>query len=96
MDSAFESRIHLTLNYTELDKTSRRQIWSKFLTRNAATADITQFSDADLDKLAKVEMNGRQIKNVLKTAQLLAARYDEVMGMPHLETVLKLRKANEK
>lgn len=96
MDAAFESRIHLTLNYAELDKPSRRQVWSKFLTRNQDTVDLVPFSDADLDKLAKVQLNGRQIKNVLKTAQLLASRYNECLAMSHIDTVLKLRKANEK
>ena len=96
MDAAFESRIHLTLNYAELDKPSRRQVWSKFLTRNSQIAHTGNFTETDLDKLAKVQMNGRQIKNVLKTAQLLAARYDESLAMSHLDTVLNLRKANEK
>lgn len=96
MDEAFESRIHLTLNYSELDKSSRRQVWSRFLTRGAQTADVVQFSDTDLDKLARVQLNGRQIKNVLKTAQLLASRADECLNMSHLDVVLKLRKANEK
>jgi hypothetical protein len=96
MDSAFESRIHLTLNYSELDKSSRRQVWSKFLSRDTGTDEINTITEADLDKLAKTQLNGRQIKNVLKTAQLLANRYEEGLGMSHLDTVLKLRKANEK
>jgi hypothetical protein len=96
MDSAFESRIHLTLNYSELDKSCRRQVWSKFLSRDTGTDEINTITEADLDKLAKIQLNGRQIKNVLKTAQLLADRYDEGLGMKHLDTVLKLRKANEK
>lgn len=96
MDTAFESRIHLTLNYTELDKSSRRQVWSKFLHHNSEAVAIGHFSDTDLDKLAKVQLNGRQIKNMLKTAQLLAARQDESLSMVHLDTVLKLKKANEK
>ena len=97
MDAAFESRIHLTLQYNELDKASRRQVWATFLDRCYDMRDSTvgKFTDAELDRLAKVQLNGRQIKNVLKTAQLLASKYDEVLGMGHLETVLKLRKANE-
>jgi len=100
MDAAFESRIHLTLNFTDLDKTSRKQVWSTFLNRSAQAKDsnvgVGAFSDADLDKLSKEKLNGRQIKNVLKTAQLLASKYDEGLGMGHLETVLRLRRANEK
>lgn len=96
MDSAFESRIHLTLNYAELDKSSRRKVWNKFLTRSPQSADAVDFTEADYDRLARVQMNGRQIKNTIKTAQLLAARYDECLSMTHLETVLKLKKASEK
>jgi hypothetical protein len=98
MDAAFESRIHLSLQYNELDKPSRRQIWSRFLDRSSQTrnSNIGAFTEAELDKLAKVQLNGRQIKNVLKTAQLLASKYDECLGMGHLETVLKLREANKK
>lgn len=98
MDAAFESRIHLTLNYAELDKTSRRHVWATFLERSSQTkhSNVGHFADAELEKLSKVPLNGRQIKNVLKTAQLLASKYDECLGMGHLETVLKLRKANER
>jgi hypothetical protein len=96
MDSAYESRIHLTLNYAELDKPSRRQVWSNFLSRKTGSNEASMITDADLDRLAKVQLNGRQIKNVLKTAQLLADRYEKGLGMSHLDTVLKLRKANEK
>ncbi|KAJ4304700.1 hypothetical protein N0V90_000227 [Kalmusia sp. IMI 367209] len=100
MDAAFESRIHLTLNYADLDKTSRKQVWSTFLTTHARAKNsnigINAFSDAELEKLARVQLNGRQIKNVLKTAMLLASKYDECLGMGHLETVLRLKKANEK
>ena len=98
MDAAFESRIHLTLNYSDLDKTSRKHVWSTFLTTHARTknSNVGTFTDAELEKLAKVPLNGRQIKNVLKTATLLASKYDECLGMSHLDTVLRLRKSNEK
>ncbi|KAF2265557.1 P-loop containing nucleoside triphosphate hydrolase protein [Lojkania enalia] len=98
MDAAFESRIHLTLNYNELDKVSRRHIWQIFLDRSfeAQHSNIGAFTDAELDRLAKAQLNGRQIKNTLKIAQLLASKQDECLGMSHLETVLNLRKANEK
>jgi predicted ATP-dependent protease len=96
MDTAFESRIHLSLNYEELDKASRRQVWSTFLGRVSKTTHVPAFTEAELDKLAKVPINGRQIKNVLKTAQLLADRYDDCLEMSHIETVLRLKKVNEK
>lgn len=98
MDAAFESRIHLTLNYTELDRASRKHVWSTFLSTHSRTkgSNVGKFEDAELERLSKVQLNGRQIKNVVKTAMLLATKYDECLGMGHLETVLRLRKANEK
>jgi predicted ATP-dependent protease len=96
MDPAFESRIHLSLNYTELDKTSRRQIWSTFLDHISKTNHTPAFTEAELDGLSKVPLNGRQIRNILKTAQLLADRYDDCLNISHIDTVLKLRKANER
>ncbi|KAL1600811.1 hypothetical protein SLS60_007199 [Paraconiothyrium brasiliense] len=100
MDAAFESRIHLTLNYAELDKPSRKHIWSTFLTSHArnknSNISVGAFGEAELERLAREKLNGRQIKNVVKTAMLLASKYDECLGMGHLETVLRLRKSNER
>lgn len=98
MDAAFESRIHLTLNYTDLDKASRRHVWTTFLTSHARGKDsnVGVFTEAELDRLSKEKLNGRQIKNMIKTARLLACSHDECLGMGHLETVLRLRKANER
>jgi hypothetical protein len=100
MDPAFESRIHLTLTYTDLDKASRKQIWSTFLASHARCTGANEgrnvFTDAELERLAREKLNGRQIKNLVKTGGLLAGRYGEGLGMGHLETVLRLRRANER
>ncbi|KAG8627258.1 hypothetical protein KVT40_004741 [Elsinoe batatas] len=45
-------------------------------------------TDRDIDMLARMHMNGRQIKNVLKTAQLLASRRKESLSKKHIQTVL--------
>ncbi|KAL5444997.1 hypothetical protein PMIN06_008203 [Paraphaeosphaeria minitans] len=100
MDAAFESRIHLTLAYADLDKPSRKHVWTALLSRHAraenAHVAVGAFSDAELDRLSRERLNGRQIKNVVKTAMLLAGRHDECLGMGHLETVLRLRRMSEK
>lgn len=97
MDAAFESRIHLTLTYTDLDKASRKHVWAAFLlqTRGKAAGAIA-FGDADLERLAKEKLNGRQIKNVVRTAGLLEGRNGVGLGLGHLETVLRLRRMNER
>jgi SpoVK/Ycf46/Vps4 family AAA+-type ATPase len=103
MDAAFESRIHLTLNYSELDKPSRKHIWTTFLDLDRKSAEKGEdgnagcgFTDAELEKLSRERLNGRQIKNVVKMAGLLAESAKEGLGMRHLETVLRLRKAGER
>jgi hypothetical protein len=62
-------------------------------------------SGKDLDRLAKVNLNGRQIKNILKTAQMLARSQDNQpapakdgrrggvkVEMRHLETILAIER----
>lgn len=64
-DDAFYSRIHLTLPFKALDQTSREDIWRNFL----RGAEITK---SDLAHFASQDLNGRQIKNIIKMARLLA------------------------
>ena len=92
IDAAFESRIHITLQYRELSVSSRQHVWKNFLA--ADTTEGANFTDADVQRLAEVPMNGRQIKNVLKAAQLLAARQKMPLRLDHVETVTSLRAAN--
>lgn len=91
IDPAFESRIHLSLTYRELDASSRRHIWSQFLGRSANAA---AFSDEQLDQLAAPQLNGRQIKNSIKTASLLAWSQDKELDFKHVQVVLNLRNSN--
>ncbi|OOQ90056.1 putative AAA family ATPase [Penicillium brasilianum] len=91
IDPAFESRIHLSLNYKELDATSRRHIWSQLLSRSPNTA---VFSDEQLDQLAVSHLDGRQIKNTIKTASLLAWSQQGELGFEHVQVMLNLRKSN--
>jgi len=84
-DSAFQSRIHISLNYPDLSIESRRSIWGNFLDQLPQENSITE---SQLDSLSLMKMNGRQIKNVLKTAQLLARRKSKVLAHEHIVTVL--------
>ncbi|OAL22249.1 hypothetical protein AYO22_07293 [Fonsecaea multimorphosa] len=61
IDEAFHSRIHVTVNYPNLAVESRRHIWQTFLGQDHPV------SGKDLERLARVDLNGRQIKNILKT-----------------------------
>ena len=87
MDPAFESRIHLTIRYPQLDRAARKSIWTNFID---VAHDGNRLTDEDLTALAEEEINGRQIKNVVKTAQLLARTNAEVLAEEHIRTVLRV------
>lgn len=84
-DAAFQSRIHISLEYPELSVSSRRTVWKNFLEASPLKHAITE---KEIDSLALMNMNGRQIKNVLKTAQLLASRKEAELNNEHILTVL--------
>jgi SpoVK/Ycf46/Vps4 family AAA+-type ATPase len=85
MDAAFQSRIHVSMAYPDLTAASRRQIWANFLERATQEAEI---SESDLDALAEIKLNGRQIKNVLKTSFLLSSRKKAPLKREFIQTVL--------
>ena len=57
----------------------------------------TGLSNGELENLAEVKLNGRQIKNVLKTAQMLANKGDSdgKVNMKHIETILAIERGKE-
>jgi hypothetical protein len=89
IDAAFQSRIHVSLEYPDLTQESRRQIWRNFLTVASLENNV---SETDLEQLSSLNLNGRQIKNVLKTAQLLAARKKSVLKREFIDIVLAIEK----
>ncbi|KAF3273567.1 hypothetical protein TWF970_008935 [Orbilia oligospora] len=89
IDPAFRSRADLILPYTSLDAPARRKVWSNFLDRFAPAT--FQISDDELDELAEKNLNGREIKNMVKTAQILSEA-DGLLTMKHFRIVLNIRK----
>ena len=89
IDAAFQSRIHVSFEYPGLSNASRRTIWRNFLDRAGRNTDV---SDAQVEVLSRLDLNGRQIKNVLKSAALLAARKKEPLGRKYVDMVLAIEK----
>lgn len=87
MDAAFQSRIHVSMAYPDLTEKSRRQIWVNFL---ALSKQGSEISEEDLDYLAGINLNGRQIKNVLKTSFLLSMRKKKPLKREFIEIVLAI------
>jgi hypothetical protein len=71
-DAAFKSRIHLAIKYPALSFASRRDLWMTFVTNGYTRAFPHWWDDAFLNNLAAETLNGRQIKNIVRTAYALA------------------------
>lgn len=92
-DDAFKSRIHIPIRYTDLDASSRLQIWRNFCSKIPGGVDI---SDKEYERLAEDDLNGRQIKNVIKAAESLA-HFDGVkLDFKQLQQVTKIQARFEK
>ncbi|KAF2206993.1 hypothetical protein CERZMDRAFT_52018, partial [Cercospora zeae-maydis SCOH1-5] len=83
-DDAFYSRIHLSLPFKALDHRFREDIWKNFLRGS-------EVPESDISEFAREELNGRQIKNVVKMSRLLA---QDSGGVPlqasHVRDVLRI------
>ena len=86
-DPAFKSRVHLALKYNALNAVSRKELFVNFISRTSKTPPA--FDDATLDRLAAVDINGRQIKNAVRTASALARDEGVPLNEEHLQIVLE-------
>ena len=94
-DRAFQSRIHLTIEYPKLDYRSKMLVWRTFIRpRRDASQYSSDIGEHELKALASMDMNGREIKNIVKTARLLASRKKVPLGMEHVATVLRVKNAS--
>lgn len=73
IDNAFQSRINLAYEYPKLRVSDRREIWANFI-KSLPEADESAREELErrLDSLATLDINGRQIRNVIFTARSLA------------------------
>ena len=94
-DEAFKSRISVAVQYKDLDKSARRGVWENFL-KLAEVEVVTQISDErslqvtveQLEDLASRPLNGREIKNTMRTAQALANTSKRRLGYDVISSVL--------
>ena len=91
-DPAFLSRIHLTLNYPALDAQKRYRIWNNLLSGDKLQRDES-LNEESLKELGRdLDLNGREIKNLLRTAASLAkqARPRRPLTRADIEKVYRL------
>ncbi|KAL2049575.1 hypothetical protein ABVK25_010154 [Lepraria finkii] len=89
-DEAFQSRIHIGLRYDSLDIKAKKGIWNVFIDRVRELPDVkvANFTEDDFNKLSNFDVNGREIKNAVRTAQSIALNEGEMLSMTHLLRVL--------
>ncbi|KAI2735150.1 hypothetical protein DTO013E5_9491 [Penicillium roqueforti] len=71
-DDAILSRIHLIIEYENLTREFRRELWSTFLSKACTMQGPTIVEDHELRRLESLDLNGREIKNVAAIAHALA------------------------
>ncbi|EAT83967.1 hypothetical protein SNOG_08799 [Parastagonospora nodorum SN15] len=89
IDTAFESRVDITLSYNSFTEADRKKVWENFMAN--FEPDAVEVGQADLVKLAKWQFNSRQIKSAIKTARVLATKKQEPLNAHHLGAVWNLR-----
>ncbi|KAI0099849.1 P-loop containing nucleoside triphosphate hydrolase protein [Nemania sp. FL0031] len=97
-DEAFKSRIHLSLGYPNLNEEQREQIWGNFFQLLDGKNERFDIQDLKLNvqKLAKHEINGRQIRNAVMIARHLAKFRKQALVYRHVqEAVAAVVKFNE-
>jgi SpoVK/Ycf46/Vps4 family AAA+-type ATPase len=82
-DEAFLSRIHVALHFDDLNEASRAQMWRAFMMRAGIAFDETQIA-----LIAKREVNGRQIKNAVRTAHSLALGNHQAVNIGYILQML--------
>lgn len=89
-DEAFQSRIHVSLRYHDLSPDARRKIWVAFMKKVHGDVENGGLAADELRDLGEKKVNGRQIKNVVRTAGALANGQQEKLGFIHLTRVLDM------
>ncbi|MBA7489712.1 hypothetical protein ES702_00246 [subsurface metagenome] len=85
-DPAFKSRVHLALKYSALNVQARKELWIAFIKRTSKNPPV--LSKEALDRLSIIDVNGRQIKNAVRTASALARDEGVQLNESHLTLVL--------
>ena len=82
-DQAFLSRFHVALRFDSLTFEVRSNIWRSFLRKVGS-----QLPDNVVAELAKRDLNGRQIKNEVRTASSLATSRKVPLSYKHITDTL--------
>ena len=82
LDAAIRSRVMLRLDYPPLDQKARSAIW-----RTMFTAAEMHLVEDDFDSLGQTDLNGRQIRNLVRLARILYPR--RTISLPQMQEMLE-------
>ena len=99
-DQAFQSRVHVTLGVPALDQKRRVAVWDIFVDDLEAKWAITPKRRGELLQLvrarwSKERLNGRQIRNAIRTALVVAEKKGVMLGPEEVAVVLRIGKEFE-
>lgn len=97
-DEAFKSRVQLALHYPPLNREGRWEVWRNFLHSLSEAGENMNREDISkkLDMLARHKLNGRQIRNTIKTARQLARYKKETLRFAHVSQAVAVVNEFEK
>jgi hypothetical protein len=78
--------VNIHLVFKSLPFSSRLLLWEKFLSRLPGANTLANISTEDMQELAKWELNGREIKNAIKTVRTWCVCKDFEMNLIRLES----------
>ena len=91
IDPAFDSRIIQKFQFKKLESNDRKQIWKNLLDRQGVT-----ITDKQAATLAADDINGRQIKNIIKAAISMSLAKEKPLDYPILVETMELMKKSSK
>lgn len=100
-DQAFQSRIHITLGIPEFNEAVRKEVWKIFITdlgrrRRDGSDPVLTIDECKalgreiITSWAREPLNGRQIRNCVRSALALAQDKGETLAAKHFNTVIEL------
>lgn len=91
IDCAFQSRVDLYIPYHNLAPNARRAVWVNFT--NFIGKEKFDVKEKDLDELQHLKLNEREIKNLIKTSQLLGYKTGGIVSAGKLKLLAQKRLA---
>lgn len=89
-DAAFKSRIHVAIKYRALSASTRCDVWKTFARKASPNSAIQWMDEQFLHTLSAKDLNGRHIKNIMRTANALAVSSNETIGQKHVESAMAI------